>query len=117
MTISDLRDNVGLFQQSVGHDPSKSKKNRRGNTLKDGSDFEDQDSEVEQTEESLDTPIAHRGGILSTIMIVTRIQKLTLNVVGIKNARLLLLILPVRLLEIVFSMASQAILTCLTLKM
>ncbi|KAJ8437698.1 hypothetical protein Cgig2_030720 [Carnegiea gigantea] len=102
MTISDLRANVGLLQQSAGHDPSKSKKNRRGNTSKDRSDFEDQDSDVEQIGESLDTPIADRGGPLSIMMIVTRIQKLTLNVMGIKNARLSLPILPVRLLEIVF---------------
>ncbi|KAJ8434404.1 hypothetical protein Cgig2_002606 [Carnegiea gigantea] len=45
VTISDLRANVGLFQQSARHDPSKSKKNRRGNTSKDGSDFEDRDSD------------------------------------------------------------------------
>ena len=49
------------------------------------------------------------GGTLSTMMIVTRIQKLTLNVVGIRNARLSLPIVPVRLFEIVFSMASQAV--------
>lgn len=62
MTISDLRINVGLLQQSVGHDPSKSKKDTNGHTSKEGSDFEDQDSNVEQTDESLDTPIADRGG-------------------------------------------------------
>ena len=62
MTISDLRANVDLLQLSEGHDPSKSKKNRRGNTSKDGSDFEDQDSDVERTGEYLDTPAADRGG-------------------------------------------------------
>ncbi|KAJ8432421.1 hypothetical protein Cgig2_016051 [Carnegiea gigantea] len=39
VTISDLKAN------SAGHDPSESKKNRRGNTSKDGFDFEDQDSD------------------------------------------------------------------------
>ncbi|KAJ8438229.1 hypothetical protein Cgig2_028132 [Carnegiea gigantea] len=61
VTISDLRANVGLLQQSAGHDPSMSKKNRRGNASKDGSDFEDQDSDVEWTGKSLDTPVADRG--------------------------------------------------------
>jgi len=62
VTISDLRANVGLLQQSAGHDHSKSKKKRRGNTSNDGSDFEDQDSDVERTGEPLDTPIGDRGG-------------------------------------------------------
>ena len=62
MTIIDVRANIGLLQQSAGHDPPKSKKNTRGNTSKEGSDFEDQDSDVERTDESLDTPIANRGG-------------------------------------------------------
>ncbi|KAJ8440053.1 hypothetical protein Cgig2_025532 [Carnegiea gigantea] len=51
VTISDLRANVGLLQQTAGHDPSKSKKNIRGNTSKDGSDFEDQDSDNNEQEE------------------------------------------------------------------
>ena len=46
--------------------------------------------------------LIERGGTLSTMIIVTRIQKLTLNIVGIKNARLSLPILPMRFLEIVF---------------
>ena len=59
MIISDLRANVGLLQQGAGHDPSKFKKNTRGNTSKDGSNFENQDFEVEWTRESLDTPITN----------------------------------------------------------
>ncbi|KAJ8435025.1 hypothetical protein Cgig2_013675 [Carnegiea gigantea] len=62
VTIDDLRANVDFLQQSAGHDPSKSKKSRRGNTSKDGSDFEDQDSDAERTGESLDTTVADRGG-------------------------------------------------------
>ena len=46
---------------SVGHDLFKSKKSARGNTSKDGSDFKDQDHNVEHTEKSIDTPIANRG--------------------------------------------------------
>ena len=72
---------------------------------------------LNESESLLILPLMIEGGTLSTMMIVTRIQKLTLNVVGIRNARLSLPILPVRLLEIVFSMASQAVQTCLTLKM
>ncbi|KAJ8430754.1 hypothetical protein Cgig2_009059 [Carnegiea gigantea] len=85
MTISDLRANVSLLQQSAGHDPSKSKKNRRGNTSKDGSDFEDQDSKVERIGESLDTPITNRGGDTIDNDDSNQVQKLTLNVVGIKK--------------------------------
>ena len=41
VTISDLRTNVALLQQSAGHDLSKFKKSTRGNVSKDRSDFED----------------------------------------------------------------------------
>jgi len=55
---------------------------------------------------------------LSKMMIVTKIQRLTLNVVGTKNVRSLLQIPPEWLLQIVFSMTSKAVRTCLlTLKM
>ena len=62
MTISDLRANVGLLQQSAGHDPLKSKKINRGNTLKEGSNFGVQDSNAKCTGKSLDTPVDNRGG-------------------------------------------------------
>ena len=61
MAISDLQTNVLLLQQSTGHDLSKSKKSARGNTSKDGSNFEDQDYDVERTSKYIDTPIASRG--------------------------------------------------------
>ena len=59
--ISDLRTNVVLLQQSARHDLSKSKKNTRGNTSKDGSDFENQDYDIEHTGEYIDTPVASRA--------------------------------------------------------
>ena len=61
MIISDLRGNVGLLQQSAGHDLSKSNKNTRGNSSKEGPDFEDQDYDAERTDKSLDTPIIDQG--------------------------------------------------------
>ena len=61
MTISDLRTNFALLQQSAGHDLSKFKKSARDNISKDGSDFEDRDDDVEHTGEFIDTPIASRG--------------------------------------------------------
>jgi len=57
------------------------------------------------------------GRTLLKMITVTRILKLTLNIVGIENAKLSLSILPESLLEIVFLMTSQAVQTCLTLKM
>ena len=47
VTISNLKSNVDLLQQNAGRDPSKSEENTRGNTLNEGSNFEDQDSNVE----------------------------------------------------------------------
>jgi len=61
VTISDLRTNVGLLQQSAGHDLSKFKKSARGNISKDGSDFEDRDDDVEHTGEFIDTFVTSRG--------------------------------------------------------
>ena len=61
VTISDLRTNVVLLQQSVGYDLSKSKKSARGNTSKDRTDFEDQDDDIKHTDEFIDIPIASRG--------------------------------------------------------
>ncbi|KAJ8426680.1 hypothetical protein Cgig2_018771 [Carnegiea gigantea] len=55
VTISDPRANVGLLQKSAGYDPSK------GHVLKDESDFDDQDSDADQTNESSDIQIANRG--------------------------------------------------------
>jgi len=56
--------------------------------------------------------------VLLKMMTVTKIKKLTLNVVGTKNARSSLQIPPKWLLEIVFSMTTKAVRTCLvTLKM
>jgi len=61
VTISDLRTNVALLQQSAGHDLSKFKKSARGNISKDGSDFKDRDDDVEHTGEFIDTPVASTG--------------------------------------------------------
>jgi len=61
-------------------------------------------------------PVEERA--LLKMMTVTKIQKLTFNVVGTKNARLLLQIPLEWLLKIVFSMTSKAVRPCpLTLKM
>ena len=61
VTISDLRANVDFLKKSAGYDLSKSKKNTQGQVLEDGSDFEDQDSDAEQTGKSSDVYIANRG--------------------------------------------------------
>ena len=67
MTISDLRTNVALLQQSASHDLSKLKKNAKGNISKDGSDLEDRDDDVEHTGEFIDTPVASKGeGVVET---------------------------------------------------
>jgi len=58
--ICDLRADVVLLQQSAGHDLSKSKKSTGGNPLKVGSDFEDQDYDVEHIGEFIDTSVASR---------------------------------------------------------
>jgi len=105
VTISDLRSNVGLLQQSARHDPSKSKKNTRGNTSKEGSNFEDQDSDAERIGESLDDLITNRGGDTVEMMTVTKIRKQILNVVGTKDATPSLPTLLKCLMEIVFSIS------------
>jgi len=62
VAISDLRANVCLLQHNAWHDASKSKKNTMGNTSKEGSNFEDQDSDVEQTNKSLIPLLLIEGG-------------------------------------------------------
>ena len=95
VTIRDLRANVVLLQQSAGHDLSKSKKSAGGDNSMDGSDFEDQDYDVEHIGEFIDTHVASRGeGIIknddsdqdSEANFKRRRRK--------KNARCLLQILP-----------------------
>jgi len=116
VTISDLRANVGLLQQSAGHDPSKSKKNTRGHTSKEGSNFEDQDSDVERTE-SLDTPIADQGGDAIENDDSDQDSEAKFKRRGHKKVGPSLPILLECLVEIVFSMTSQVVQTCLSLKM
>ncbi|KAJ8443850.1 hypothetical protein Cgig2_010314 [Carnegiea gigantea] len=105
VTISDLRANVALFQLTTGHDPSKSK-NTRANTSKEGSDFEDQDSDAKQIGESLDTRVANRQGDTIKNDDSDKDSEANFKHRGHKKQCLL---------EIVFSMTSQAIQTCLTL--
>jgi len=105
VTISDLRANVGLLQQSTGYDPSKSKKNRRGNTSKDGSYFKDQDSDVERIEDLLILLLLIEGDNIDNDD-SDQDSEANFKRHGHKKCKIVLPILPVRLLEIVFSMAS-----------
>jgi len=106
------------YQQSVGHDVSKSKKRARGNNSKDGliSRTEMTMLSIPANSLTLLFPVEERA--LLKMMTVTKIQKLTANVMGVKNARSSSQILPEWLLEIVFAMTSKVVQTCpLTLKM
>jgi len=96
----------------------KSKKSTRGNTSKDGSDFEDQDYDVEHTVESINTAVVSRGEGIVENDDNGKDSKANFKRRGRKNARSSLQIPPKWLLETVFSMTFKAIRTCpLTLKM
>lgn len=57
MTISNLKTNVDLLQNSTKYDPHKSKKNTRASSSKDDLDLEDQDSNTKVTGESINTHV------------------------------------------------------------
>jgi len=118
VTINELRANVALLQKSAGYAPSKYEKNTTGHVLKDGSDFGDRESDVEWTSESANVHIHIEERTPSKMITVTRIQKLTIDIIGTKSVRLLLQILPHCLLERTFSITSRVVQRCLlTLKM
>ena len=107
VTISDLRANVGLLQKSAGYDPSKSKRTP-GVTFR-------------MMNPILRTKILMLNGAMSPLIFklliedseaVTRIQRLTLNVEGAKNAGQLLQILMDCFLGIAFSIISKVAQTC-----
>jgi len=88
VAVCDLRANIVLLQQSARHDPSKSKKSTRGNTSKDGSNFEDSDYDAEHAGESMILLFPVKERALLKMMTVTKIQKLTLNIVGAKKCKI-----------------------------
>jgi len=102
VTIGDLRANIVLLQWSAGHDLSNTRRAREAIVQMMDLILRTRITMMSRLVNPLIHLLPAEERALSKMMTMTKIQKLTLNVEGTKNARSSLQIPPKWLLEIVF---------------